>query len=180
MREDINLAVGSKSKKKTKEIIFGASLGFFVISFIAGSALLLYSLALSTSSASLEQSLSSSKGKLAALSNQKLKFVSLNERLNSIRKILSSRKGIDTSAATIVSYIPDSLTIDSIIANDKGVSVGMSSARLSDFDSLLESAIPEIGKIKELDLKDITVGSFSQKGSGYALVVVFNFRTIRK
>lgn len=180
MNEDINLAVKSKVERKTKEMVFAASLGFFLLTFVIGAVMLLYSLSLASTSATLEVKREGLRGKIAALSSEKGKFLTLYERLNSIRRIISGRKKIDDNVDKVLSLLPEDLAVESVTADNKGVSVGLTSPNLTDFDTLLEDALPAIGKEKTLGLKNINVGSFSQRGSGYSISIDFNFRTDTK
>ncbi len=174
MKDDINLvAVG---RKKSKDRVFAISLGVFLVAFIAAVAVLLYSLVVSGKASTLGAQAEDLRGRISALSTQKQKILTVNERLATSRKILLTRKKIDQRVSSILDTIPDQISIDRVVADDKGITVGLLSANLADLDSLLDNNIPTLGKDKTLGLTKINLASFVRQDNGYLLSIEFIFK----
>ncbi|HVT01049.1 MAG TPA: hypothetical protein VHE53_02325 [Patescibacteria group bacterium] len=177
MKEDINLVIRANTDKKIRDKVFLVTLVIFLIFFSLGAVVLVYSITLTSKASALANNANDLRGKISSFSDQKTKLLTINERLVTIRKIVNTRKKIDEEVTSIISFVPENLTIDSIYADDTIVTIGLTSQNLTDFDTFLESKIPLMTKDKSLNIERVNVGSFSQKGSGYLLSVDFIFKT---
>ncbi|HVZ66887.1 MAG TPA: hypothetical protein VG917_01365 [Patescibacteria group bacterium] len=177
MKEDINLVIKTNTDKKIKDKVFLGTLVVFLILFALGAIVLIYSITLTSKASALANNANDLRSKISSYSDQKTKLLTISERLVTIRKIINTRKKIDEEVSGIVSYVPDNLAIDSIYADDTKVTMGFTSPQLSDFDTLLESKIPLMTKDKSLNISRVAIGSFSQKSTGYLVLIDFIFRT---
>lgn len=174
MKTDINLSAKTGLKQKTNKLLL-ASIIIFAFFFSIAVGLMTYSLILKSQATSLIRKTGDLRGQIASHASQKEKLVIVKERIEAIKKIMGARKNIDTNIALVVSYIPENLGIDSIKADDKEVSLRLSSSSLADFDVLLEEKIPVISGDKKSKITKIELSSFTQKGEGYAISLNFSF-----
>ena len=172
---DINLTLTNAAEKKKGNLVFMVSLGIFGVIFVVSAIIMLISFLTTSRARSLPDTEAATRNKITALSVQKVKLVSINERLSTINKIVSSRKQIDARANTILSIIPDGFNIDSFTADDKQLTVSLSSLRLTDFDTFLEEKIPIFAKDKSSGVSRISINSFSQGKTDYSISLSFNY-----
>lgn len=180
MKTDINLAGQTRLEKKVSGRLFILSLVLFVVFFSLAAVLITYSLILKTKASSLEQEATSLRSKISSFSKQKETLLIISERLGAIRKVMTSRKKIDNRVSQVVSVVPNSFGLESIKADDKLISITLSSPKLSDFDSFLEGKITSFLKDKTLNIAKINVSSFSQQKSQYILALDFYFTDTKK
>jgi hypothetical protein len=175
MKKDINLAAKTQVQKKVLGRLVIISIGLFSVFFAISAILLFYSLILKGRASGLEEEVASTRSKISSYSKQKETLLVISERLTSIQKVLSSRKNIDARVGTIVSFIPDRFNIDSMRADEEVVTIALMSPSLRDYESFLETEVSAISKDKDLGVKSIEVGGFSQRTGGYILSLNFYF-----
>lgn len=178
--EDINLTSNKATQKKQASKFLIGSLIIFLVVFVTGAALVIYSFLLKSQGTKLEEEKAQIKSSISVYALQKEKLSTLTERLANIRRIISQRSSIDSKVELILSTVPTNLGIDKINADDIKISINLSSSDLATFDTLLEERIPMLTQNKNLEVGRVDIGSFSQFGSGYSLALNFYFNNQTK
>lgn len=179
MKDDINLTLRVGSEKKQMSQVVTICLALFFVFLIIALALIFYAFVLSGKSSTLGTTQTDLTNKIAALSSTKEKMLTLEERLTSIRKIIATRKKLDARMLSVLSVVPKGASIEGVTADEKLISVNLSSASLADFNTLLETRLPQFTKDKPAGLSRINIKSFDQQGSSYLLSLDFYFSAVQ-
>jgi len=174
MKTDLNLATEKKQKTDFRTISLFSFI-IFLIFFSLAAGLIVYSVILNVRAKSLFQEVASLSQELSPFSKKKGNLLLVNERLNSIKKVLSSRSKIDAEVQSVLSIIPQNFTVETINTDKDKISVRISSTNLASIDSFLEEDIPRAARDDTLGVKVIEIESFLQDESGYLLSLNFLF-----
>ncbi len=176
MKDDINL-LGTHEKKPVKKqnYFLIISAGFFGLMFLISIFVLALSFIEKNRLSDVNTSVNNLQAKIDVLSSEKNKLLTIENRLGSIKRIMSSRKPIDTKMQAIVSFIPASFNVNEFSASDIKLSITMTSSSLADFDNFLEVKIPQLTKNKALGINHIDMSSFSTDESLYSMTATFYF-----
>jgi len=176
MREEINLATGKENRKKLLGQLFSPYFIFFAVAFSISAVVIAFSFFLKLQSSSLSFKAREAEEKIQSLSKKRDKMLVSQERLASIRSIITSRNKLDSLLSEILSQIPDSFSFEAISATSEELVIVVTSDSLSDFSTLLKEKIPLISSNKVLGVKNIKADSFSQEGNGYSLSLTFSLK----
>lgn len=177
MPEGINLAEKQTTTNKKSNPFALASLVVVGIIILVAGVLFAYTLFLKSTLSYLITQEDQQIQKLTALTPEKTKILTIQERLSAIQRILTNRQNMSTNFQAIAQTIPGGIQISDIASTEKGITIKVASTSLDLLNAFLEEKLPEILKDKAVKVKKIDIANFSfQRGSaGYSTTVAFAF-----
>lgn len=172
MKNSINLA--SEQKEVTSHVVrklFLYSIFVFAGAFILTATLLSYNFFLKSQLSSLQSDTDKIKLQITTLSSTEAKVVALKERLNSAEKLINTRTDLGAKTASILNIIPQNLSIESVNAGEKSVTIRVTSNNLFSLNSLIEEGIITLIKNKSYGITKADLSTFKvdTKNGNYSL-----------
>lgn len=174
--ENINLVIGKKVEQKIGKAINIPTLIIFGSVFLVAFSLLVYSLILSARSAALVDEAGKIRTQITSSESKKERILVVGERLGAIRNILSARSSADIVAEKVLKIIPAEFTVDILEADNKQVSVSLTSSDLSEFASFLEDTLPRFAAKNTVGVTSVVINSFAQGKGDYNLNLMFGLK----
>lgn len=180
MNKGINLAV-DKGRVKSVPLIKDRSkllrISSMAMMFVVGaSSIVIYILVVFSPLPQLRSDEQQLKNELSVFQTDIYKLAFINERGDSIRKIIAQRPAYDKKLELIESKLPLDVQLDSLTIDKKIYALEFSSKNLDSLDYLLNSLVDSTGKDKEflrIYLSNISMDEDSQK-----FILVVNLLTI--
>ncbi len=169
MYGDINLAIGqTKGSSKKQRIQLVKIVSYTVLIIVAISSLITFFINLQLSLNSINKQQTQILQSLASNDATAVKLYLLKSRLDDVSAIINNRKKFNDQAKTILSLVPENVTVTSIHIDDNGISVGVDSKSLLDLNNFLNNCLKleTDHKLANLSLGGLNVGSGS-----YAMTV---------
>lgn len=159
-----------RKQLKVARIIGIGSLCFVLLLSLAFFLLKLFSPlpALQKQDADLFTQLSAKKDTIAKL------FI-VKDRLALISEILAQRADVSHQLDTVVSYMPEDMTISSLSITDASITVGATASNLDAVNTFLNRLVDD-AQAKDGTFKTILLHDLSYQGGGYGLDVEGGFR----
>lgn len=172
MKNSINLA--SEQKEVTSHVVrrlFLYSIFVFAGAFILTATLLSYNFFLKSQLSSLQSDTDKIKLQITTLSSTEAKVVALKERLSSAEKLINTRTDLGAKTASILNIIPQNLSIESVNAGEKSVTIRVTSDNLFSLNSLIEEGIITLIKNKSYGITKADLSAFKvdTKNGNYSL-----------
>ena len=175
MNNGINLATDKRSIKSTSiikdrlKILRISSMG---ILFIVGAGSIIISILIVFSPLpQLHKEEEKLKTQLSVLQPDIYKLAFINERGDSIRKVISQRPGYDKKIEVIESKLPTDVNLDTLTINKKTYTLKFSSKNLDSLDGLLNDLVDATGKDKDFIRIYLTSISTDTENEKFTLII---------
>lgn len=177
MNEEINLITVTKTEKKEKNKAIYYSLLFLLVCVILSISFIFYNLYLKTVISNIAGKQALAIQTLSTQTEKRAKFLTVSERLSSIKKIDFNNKDFLTRINLFENAIPSSLIITTFLATDKSFTVSLSSENLSVLNTFLEENLIDLSKNKTAGVTKIKVNSMQvDRGGLYTTGITINFK----
>jgi hypothetical protein len=111
------------------------------------------------------------KTKLSVFQPDIYKLAFINERGDSIRKVISQRPGYDKKIEVIESRLPADVNLETLTINKKNYTLKFSSNNLNSLDGLLKNLVDATGKDKDFIRVYLTSISLDKDNQKFTLIV---------
>lgn len=177
MTEGINLAEEQTTKQKKRNPFTVASVVLVVCVIVVSISLFAYAVFLKANLAALISQEDQQIQRLTALTPEKTKILTIQERLAAIQRILNNRIDMSRRFDSVVKTVPGGVQISDISTTDRGLTIRLTSDSLEALNSFLEEKLATILQDKNVKIKKIDVSGFSLKRgvSGYGTKLSFTF-----
>lgn len=177
MAESINLLQTTIAPKKERSLFFSISLLFLLISIIVSVGLLLYTTYLNSRISSLSNEKTEVLKQMAIVEPQRIKYLTVKERLRSIGPILLNNTAFSTAYTQLENAIPSGLSISDIDIQKDTVTLTLATNDLVSVNTFLNDNLKALVSKKSL-IKAVTINSFTvgKANDGYNLGVTLQYR----
>lgn len=175
---DINL-VSSKTFQLEKELKRFKTLKLAAIgslSLVALVSVLLFILTITTPVSSVKKDQEQTLSNISSLNEKLVKYSLINDRLSNISDILKTRKDYANISALMLDKLPVDLAVESLVIEDKTLSLTVSGTSLTLIDSFIKEIVVLGDKetvIKNLVIQSLTTNADSGKYSLALIADVF-------
>lgn len=172
MREEVNLLTTDIKKEKKLSSFLALSLLILLISVVLAVLALFYLLFLKANLSSISKNEKKVQSDMNVYDSQRVKLLTVAERLSVIKKVASSDKVFTQRLSQIVQNIPQDMTVENLDIQGGKVSIRVSSSSLSSFNTFFATTLLALPQEKKSGVKKITILSFSIDPNGrYAALI---------
>jgi hypothetical protein len=174
MKSNINLVLGKAQPQKNPiavKVSYYVFAGIFLVAIVVLAILFISKIQLNALSDQEQQTLAS----INQQADKKLKMIIVSERLSTIKNIFSQRGNLDQKLSSVISLVPEAITVDAVNAGDDKVTLSLKTDDLLALNTYLENDLPTALKKFAIPIKDVTVNNMSSNNNSYQASITFTF-----
>lgn len=177
MQNEINLLKTDKKVRVKKSSFFKLCLSILIIIVFVTAGEFLYAVYLKTRLAGIKSDQSATLKQIVSIDAKRVKFQTLNERLDAISKILPLRKIFQERVEVVTKNIPAQATVEAFDIDKNTIAIRVYSPRLDVINNFLETGLLNISnqKIQPVSRVIITSVGTSKSPAGYLTLATIVF-----